>query len=637
MSGLNRARGFAAGLIAAGMVVVGMNGLAVAPVSAQDIEAAARKYGVALPSAYYQQLRMNPDMYEFERAFFNRVPPGRTSAFGEARLPVVLALFSDSPEVPDISREMVQAALFSGPAERGTITEAYLEMSRGALTVSGDVYGWARSSLTISEVVGTEMGFGADARIGEYLLDALNQLDAEIDFTQYDNDGPDGLPDSGDDDGFVDVITFEYLEVAASCGGPAIWPHRSRVSSRTGEAFETDDIGFSGAPILVQDYITQSASACDGENVQDAAVITHEFGHALGLPDWYHWVDFSLGPAGRRWVLGCWALMAAGSWGCGPVTETRDPFGPTHMIGHSKATLGWVEPLDIGEVWNEEIVLGPMAIDGDMLRIPLDDAGTEFLYGEFRALLGFDALLPGSGVLFYKRDDQASLRPDPASSDPYFLTMLEQDGNSSLVKITSEGGSRGEIGDAWGVEGVSRPLNAETVPALRRRDGSWSSVMIHEVTVDGDVARIVLSTGATPQLIQPSTSLEVQQIRTFAAPVRIAGGRGPYVGVGDLPEGFTLTPVGDQLFLVGSLREIGPFQYTFSVQDADANTSNEVTIEVSAPTPWSVDVPALLHRFLQSTGPPLTAGELDYLDEVGNQNGSYDVGDLRKWLRLNGS
>ena len=66
--------------------------------AAQDIEAASRRQGIELPAAYYQQLRANPDMYEFERALFNRVQPGRTSAFGEARLPVVLALFNDSPE-----------------------------------------------------------------------------------------------------------------------------------------------------------------------------------------------------------------------------------------------------------------------------------------------------------------------------------------------------------------------------------------------------------------------------------------------------------------------------------------------------------------------------------------------------------
>ena len=35
-------------------------------------------------------------------------------------------------------------------------------------------------------------------------LDAVAQLDPIIDFSLYDNDGPDGIPSSGDDDGLVD-------------------------------------------------------------------------------------------------------------------------------------------------------------------------------------------------------------------------------------------------------------------------------------------------------------------------------------------------------------------------------------------------------------------------------------------------
>jgi hypothetical protein len=49
-----------------------------------------------------------------------------------------------------------------------------------------------------------------------------------------------------------------------------------------------------------------------------------------------------------------------------------------------------------------------------------------------------------------------------------------------------------------------------------------------------------------------------------------------------------------------------------------------------------VELGSLVQSFLQSGAEPLTPGELDYLDEVGNANGRYDVGDLRKWLRENG-
>jgi M6 family metalloprotease-like protein len=614
----------------------------------QDIEALSELRGIPLPEAYHRQVRANPDFYEFERALFNRVggklsargpvavDAARTAVAGQVRLPVVLALFADSPERPHVTREMVQTSLFTGPAERGTITEAYLEMSRGALEVNGDAFGWVRTGLTVSEIVGTESGFGPDARIGEYLVEALDLIDGSVDFALYDNDGPDGIPDSGDDDGYVDVITIEYLEVGASCGGPAIWPHRSRMSSRTGVPYETDDLGIDGNPIRIQDYITQGATDCTGAVVQDASVLTHEFGHALGLPDWYHWIDPSLGPYGRRWVLGCWALMAAGSWGCGPVADERDPFGPTHMIGYAKAWLGWLDYLEIGEVWNQEIILHPMETTGLPLRVQLDDAGGEFLIAEYRTQQGFDAPLPGAGVLMYKHDDNASIRPSPSSGDPYFLTMLERDGNGSLLKMASEGGSRGEIGDAWGVDGFGAKLNATTTPSLRLADGGHTPVMVHEVYVEGDQARLVISTGLEPRLVEPEPTLEVMQVRTFTLPVRIAGGRGPYSGVGTLQDGVSLTAVSDELLLVGSVRDPGPYVYEFAVRDSFGSESDPVHVTLTAPIEWVVEAADLLRGFLEAEGAPLTPGEIEYLDDSGNANGIYDVGDFRKWLRGTG-
>ena len=615
----------------------------------QDIEAVAELRGISLPAGYYRLIRENPDFFEFRRALFagagarpGAVGPGAvdgrvTTPHGQVRLPVVLALFTDSPTEPHITRQMVQAALFDGPAERGTITDVYREMSRAALEVGGDALGWVRTGLTMAEVVGTDRGLGQDSRVGEYLVDALDAIDDAVDFAVYDNDGPDGMPDSGDDDGFVDVITFEYLEVSASCGGPAIWPHRSALENRVGAPYATDDPGANGDVIRIQDYIVQSAADCTGEQVQDAGTITHEFGHALGLPDWYHWIDSSLGPFGRRWVLGCWALMSAGSWGCGPVEDERQPFGPTHMIGYSKAWLGWVDYLEVGEVWNEEIVLEPMETTGRPLRIPLDEVGDEFLIAEYRTLQGFDVHLPGAGVLLYKNDLNASIRPDPDSGDPYFLSMLERDANRGLLRMAAEGGNRGEIGDAWGVDGDEAGLNGATTPGLRLANGAHSSVMVHEVHLEGDQARLVVSTGRTPRLVAPAAPFEVARIRTFAAPVRIAGGRAPYTGTGALPEGMSLSAFGDELFLVGSVREEGPHTYQVGVRDVSGNESEPVTVSISAPLEWVIETTDLLRGFLQLEGEPLTPGELEYLDDMGNANGAYDVGDLRKWLRDNPS
>jgi M6 family metalloprotease-like protein len=576
-----------------------------------------------------------PDPFQIERGLLRRVAAADVVQ-GEVRLPVVLVLYADSREQPHITRDDVQAALFDGPAPRGTVTESYLEMSGGLLTVAGDVYGWVRSDLPLDSAMGSSGSIVGD-RTGEFFVQALDQLDGEIDFTRYDNDGPDGIANSGDDDGYVDIITFEYLEIAASCGGPAIWPHRSTLRNRGVGPYLTDDVGVDGDTIRIDDYITQSAADCTGENVQDAAVIAHEFGHVLGLPDWYHWVEPSLGPYGRRWVLGCWALMAAGSWGCGPVDDTREPYGPAHMIGFSKAELGWITPTDPGEIWNDTIDLAPIQTSGEALRIPMDDAGLDALWIEFRDQVGFDHSLPARGVLMYRENGRVDIwsKPQNGADGPYPLTMLERDANRSLLLTAPEGGSRGESGDAWGVAGVTGALNAQSEPALLTGVGGWTSVQVHEVRVDDDRARLVISTARTPRLVERTDTVEVMQIRSFLAGVRIAGGRGPYNGVGDLPEGFGFDAFGDELRVSGSLPDASPQTFTFSVRDSEGNVSNEVSLTVAATAAWVVDAEALVERFLAPDGGDLTEGELAYLDAQGNANGRYDVGDFRRWLARN--
>jgi len=523
--------------------------IVVAPGAAQDIEAVAQARGLQLPQAYYDRVAADPTAFTLPNGLFRTGTDGLRLAravSGTHQLLVIPALFADSEE-PHISRDMVQQSLFDGPAERGTVTEAYLEMSRGALTLTGAVTPWVRTSIDMFDAVGTGNGLGDDGDLGPYFLEALELADESVDYGQYDNDGPDGVPNSGDDDGFVDAMTFEFLEIAGSCGGPSIWPHRWGISGWTGGIpFTSTDPRTGGGSIQVDGYIVQGVTDCGGVRVQDANVIAHEYGHVLGLPDYYHPID-NTGAAGRRWVLGCWELMAAGSWGCGPWADSRDPFGPTHMSARTKYVLGWVDYLEVGSVEDHEIFLDPIQTSGQALRIPLDVDGIENLILEYRTQTGFDSQIPAEGVLIYHQDERGQLRPDPSSGTPYFLSLVEQDGSNGLQRNSYGGGDRGVPGDAWGVGGVSRPYDFGTVPALRTHDGGATSIVIHEIAVENGRARIRLSTAA------PSIAVET-----------------------------------------------------------------------------------LLQFFLGGGATALTPAEMAYLDAVGNKNGQYDVGDLRKWLREGG-
>ncbi|MSR20024.1 MAG: M6 family metalloprotease domain-containing protein [Gemmatimonadetes bacterium] len=622
MSARLRALGYG---LAMGAVVTGVTAF---HAEAQDIAAAAEIRGLSLPAAYYEQVRVDPTAYEFSRALFARSAPERTPAAGPVRLPVVLALFADSPPTPSITRAMVQASLFDGPSPYGTMTDAYREISRGALDVRGDVLPWVRTSYTLAQVVGASDGLGNDGQVGPYFREALDSLDATVDFAVYDSDGPDGISNSGDDDGFVDVITFEYLEVAASCGGPSIWPHRWTLGARLGAPYKTKDVGARGDTIRINDYITQGATDCSGLGVQGAGTLAHEFGYALGLADYYHWIDFNAGARGRRWVLGCWELMAAGSWGCGAVDDPTGAFGPTHLSAPLKQQLGWSRYIDVGEVWNQEFVLPSIQSSGVALRVPMGGDGTEFLIAEYRARSGFDQALPAQGVLFYKQDTDAARQPDPTSGAPYYLSVLERDGNRGLLKTHFEGGNRGEAGDVWGVGGGANELHALSVPALRLSNGAAASVTVHEVSVVNGQARLVLSTSAIPRLVPPAVP-----ISSLPASLRIAGGTMPYTVVGSSTEGVLLAVSGDDITLSGPTATGGAVQVVVSVTDAAGTASAPLVAWAAGSFVWEVEVSELLRPLLGSQGPPISYGQADYLDAAGNANGDYDVGDLRKWLR----
>ena len=464
--------------------------------AAQDLEVASFVAGRPLPAAYFDRVSRNPRFFEVQRGWIARAAMARARGGAvEGNLPilVVLSLFSDSP-IPSVSPSEIQRIVFDGPSEPGTLTEFYAEQSRGRLNVTGEVVEWVRTDLSVSQVRAGSFGLGSDARTGEFLAQAMAQADETVDFGAFDNDGPDGLPNSGDDDGFVDALAIEFLEAAITCQGqgPTIWAHRSRLSRWNGEPYATNDTTPQGLAVLADDYITQAAVRCDGRE-QNVIVIAHEFGHALGLPDLYDATE-GIQPAQRNWVVGCWSIMAAGQWGCEPALSQGTYDRPPHFGPWEKEQLGWLpDIIHAGSVLDEEFVLRPVESTGDVLRVDL--SAQEYLLIEYRDGSGFDRNLPATGVLVHHVDETRTTGNRRCRTCPqiYQAALIEADANRSLIKPEEQGGSRGEPGDIFARSGVGRLTNT-TTPSTRLNSGAPSDVSLYSIRVDDGVARIGLST-----------------------------------------------------------------------------------------------------------------------------------------------
>jgi M6 family metalloprotease-like protein len=470
----------------------------------QDVELLGRIHGTRPPQGYYDLLERDPGAFQFRRALIRRglgleelptAPPGtkltpavyhrliaemlaegprQSPVIGTFKFPLILGLFDDSPaEEPAYGRSDVQAEFFDGPQVNpqavGTIPEFYTEISGGRVTLAGVTFDWVETPLTRAQVTAGSSGLGWDSRVGEYIIRILQSIDdGSIDFGQFDNDGPDGIPNSGDDDGFVDVLAVMHPTPGAECQNVSerpnrIWSHRwtlfdhAEVSGASwtpslrnailaDSAYVTKSV--SANPdrpwILVDDYTIQPVRDCSGNSINYIGVFAHELGHGFGLPDLY--ATNTLTHPG----IGDWGLMGTGSWGC----DGDSPWRPCHLSAWSKAVLGWgeIEVLETGTDLGT-LTLPPVETSGRVFRFNSGDGSSEYLLLENRQKLGFDQNLYEPGLLIWHIDPTV-VWTSPASlseginNDPERLGvwLRQADGLNTLAE---QGAQRGDDGDPF--------------------------------------------------------------------------------------------------------------------------------------------------------------------------------------------
>jgi M6 family metalloprotease-like protein len=349
--------------------------------------------GGPLPQAYFDAKAKNPRAFTAPHAWVQKAERlhtereaytaehGNLQTFGAPslavtgtlRVPVLPAYFSDQATVP-VSAANLQTQLFGANAT-GSVTDYYHEVSYQQLTATGDVYSWTHLSKSTAgagqpsgsyyygNCHGLEPGC---SRTGEMITEVLDAKDATVDFADYDNDGPDGVPNSGDDDGFVDGVVFVTSLPGGECGTASFisntysynaWPESG------GVAYETNDSRFGGGAILIDSYSLIPALNCGATSPYDATeyidigTLCHELGHLLGLPDLY---DGNGGGTG----IGHWGIMGTGNW--------NTPEKPAHMDAWCKQELGWTQPVTIG--WQPTPVsIGDAEESPDVYKLPFTD------------------------------------------------------------------------------------------------------------------------------------------------------------------------------------------------------------------------------------------------------------------------
>jgi M6 family metalloprotease-like protein len=596
--------------------------------------------------------------------------PASAAVTGVFKVPAVLFKFKDTNTFP-FGAAQYDSVLFGATPPSGrpyTYRSYYRQMSTGLLDIQGQSYGPAQ--LDSNEVYYTGdtsalcrsqnpfnstncdgiFSNAALARMQAGLAEALRKVNLTVDFSPY-----------ADTSGFVPMVVFLQPALGGECGPRSapenhFWSHRYFL--QTTFVTTNPDPNHPGQNVKISDYILEpgvgGASSCNVTEIMPIGTVAHETGHGFGLPDLY---DTGFATEG----VGEYSLMGAGNY--------SSPFSPSRMDAWSLSQLGWVTLVPLGTSGAYTFGAGATSDTVFVVRpTGANTRGESFLFENRQAVQSDSAMLRihcqvwyrassppascGGGLLVW-HVDSTQLAQHGINGDNrvnagaiHGLALLQADGFGNLDwnpngRCTGSPvagcSNRGDAGDLYPGPTGNRALGSTTQPNDLLNTGLCSGLRVDSVSqvVPNGSMRLVLGLGRADSLVITTAAQLVGGQWGYAYGLTLGvscgtGSVGWVVDSGATPPGLTLTNAG---LLSGAPTDTGTYTFRTTVTSGVSTARRAFTLRVSEPALTLQQVLALAFQGQGTT----TDDQHRYLDLQGNANGTFDLGDVLRWLERTGN
>ncbi|MDR0541650.1 MAG: M6 family metalloprotease domain-containing protein [Dysgonamonadaceae bacterium] len=301
----------------------------------------------------------------------------KVSVTGSKKALCVLVNFSDKNigyTVADFEKMMNQES-YSDNGAIGSVKDFYRENSYGKMDLTVGVVGPYTLPNTAAWYGGNENRWPGFAQA------AIQAADADVDLSEYATNGK--------------LETFHIIFAGygdeSIDNGKQIWSHKSQ--------FTTISLPNSGIQASVYSC-SPELSGGSGTKMTTIGVVCHELCHVFGSDDYYD-TDYA-SSGGNYPATGRWDLMADGSWN-GP---SRDGSRPAHINMFQKILYGWVVPDTLQTPLS--VTNMPNSVENPVAYVLNPATNNEQYVLENRQKIGFDAYVPGSGLLIYHIHNSAA-------------------------------------------------------------------------------------------------------------------------------------------------------------------------------------------------------------------------------------
>lgn len=310
-------------------------------------------------------------------------------ALGQKHFLVILVEFSDVPfKSPNANEDfslMLNQQGYNLNGGTGSARDFYFENSSGKFEPIFDVYGPVKLPHPM-EYYGGNIKVGndeTDKAPEEAVSDGCKGLDDKIDFSIYDNDN----------DGRVDLVFMYYAGYgeADSSVADSIWPHQWSLSS-AGITLNLDGK-------RINKYACSNELDGTGKyagQMGGIGTVCHEFGHAIGLPDFY---DTNYTTDGSAGGLYAYSTMCDGPYNNNGRT-------PPYFNIEERMMLGWIDETALKTIPKSGSYTLPCVTGNVAWKTDTGTNGEYFVY-ECRNKTGWDTYIPEAGMIVYHVDKSA--------------------------------------------------------------------------------------------------------------------------------------------------------------------------------------------------------------------------------------
>lgn len=442
---------------------------------------------------------------------------------GNAPTLVILAQFTNQVSVGTTPSQW--ASSFFGASS--SVADYYDDASYGALdviratesngTANDGIVGWVTLPRTHPNT--GSLDSGDYANVNATAVAAVTAADPFVNFAAYDTNANGSIEPR---ELHVVVITAGY-EASSGCGGPNVWGHRWTSYYATPPTVDGKVVlgTTSGGYTMFGEAHCAGASA----HMATIGIMVHELGHDIGWPDLYDTTGATQGGVGR------WSVMANGSWNA----TAGQPSGSTPPLPDPflRSLQGWVTPTQVSGAGQSvtvpaatssstvyRVLANPGGVDWAMAGWGSQIGTGEYFLIENRQLTGWDAGLPGCGILVWHIDET---RPTSGVNNTASRRLVQLEQADGLGNLNGAGTNRGDAGDPYPGSTGNTSFAVGTNPNSRLYGDADSGVA---VTVPAGACTasksITVSTGATPPTGPPNDA--------FASATAISGASGSTTG-----------------------------------------------------------------------------------------------------------